>query len=58
MVVIGIAMTFYGARFILYVLGFLIFAVIQGLFGSVSYSLGLFDPVKLYESTVEGKAGS
>lgn len=43
-IIVGIAMTFYGAKFILYVIGFMIFAAVQGLFATVSYTLGYFDP--------------
>lgn len=53
MIAVGAAMTFIGARFIMWVLGFLIFAAIQGIFFTVSYSAGLIDPYALYRSSIE-----
>jgi hypothetical protein len=47
MIAVGFGMTFYGAKFILWVIGFLIFASIQGIFFTISYSSGLVDPNEL-----------
>lgn len=47
-------MTFFGARFIMLVLGFLIFAAIQGIFFTISYSAGFIDPVSIYNSQISG----
>ena len=58
MIVIGAAMCFYGAKFILWVIGFLIFASIQGFFLSISYSLSLVDPVTLAKEKEAGGGNS
>jgi hypothetical protein len=55
-IAVGIAMTFYGARFILYVLGFMIFSAVNGLFATVSYSLGYLDPMSLAEASIDGNS--
>lgn len=52
LIAIGATMTIIGARFIMWVLGFLIFAAIQGIFFTVSYSAGFIDPISIYESQV------
>lgn len=54
MIAAGFGMTFYGARFILWVIGFLIFAMVQGIFFSISYSTGLVDPVALATASING----
>lgn len=53
MILVGAIMTFYGAKFIIYTLGFLIFAAIQGIFFTISYSAGFIDPYALYRSSIE-----
>lgn len=53
MIAVGLAMTFIGARFVMWVLGFLIFAAIQGIFFTVMYSADLVDPYALYRSSIE-----
>lgn len=47
-------MSFFGARFIMWVLGFLIFAAVQGVFFTISYSAGFIDPVSVYNSQMTG----
>lgn len=47
-------MTLIGARFIMWVLGFLIFAAVQGIFFTVSYSAGFIDPLSIYNSQIAG----
>lgn len=54
LIIIGAIMTFIGARFIMWVLGFLIFAAVQGVFFTVSYSAGFIDPVSIYNSRIDG----
>ena len=54
LIIVGAIMTFIGARFIMWVLGFLIFAAIQGVFFTISYSAGFIDPVSIYNSQVSG----
>lgn len=53
LIIVGAIMAFIGARFIIWVLGFLIFAAIQGIFFTVSYSAGFVDPYALYRSSIE-----
>jgi len=52
MIAAGFGMTFYGAKFILWVIGFLIFASIQGIFFTISYSTGLVDPNELATASI------
>lgn len=54
LIIVGAIMSFFGARFIMWVLGFLIFAAVQGIFFTISYSAGFIDPVSVYNSQLAG----
>lgn len=58
MIGVGLFMVFVGAKFIIWVIGAIVFFTVCAFTFAVSYSYGLFDPVELFRSgEVGGKTG-
>lgn len=60
MIGVGVFMVFVGAKFIIWVIGAIVFFTVCAFTFAVGYSYGLFDPVELFRSggkEVGGKAG-
>ena len=58
MIGVGVFMVFLGARFIIWVIGAIVFFTVCAFTFAASYSYGLFDPVTLFRSKeVAGKTG-
>jgi hypothetical protein len=58
MIGVGVFMVFLGAKFIIWVIGAIVFFTVCAFTFGVGYSYGLFDPVELFRSgEVGGKTG-
>ena len=59
MIGVGVFMVFIGAKFIIWVIGAIVFFTVCAFTFAVGYSYGFFDPVELFRSTetVGGKTG-